>query len=175
VERLQVVQATDAVQQFATRHGLDWNSAFDPTTTFDNPRDSQHGATARAAECSRHRRALQTLRPGVSPEASLSWTALGAMNYDIAFGTGHPALRLRPSDSSASYTTTLAPNTTYFWQVIARNVAGTRQGRLGRSPQPTAVDLHRDATRSLVQDFSRRTYPMSAVTVERLGDARSLP
>src|SRR5262249_6766503 len=33
---VQVVQATDDIQQHATRHGLDWNSAFDPTTTFDN-------------------------------------------------------------------------------------------------------------------------------------------
>jgi hypothetical protein len=31
-----VVQATDTIQQAATRHGLDWNPAYDPTTTFGN-------------------------------------------------------------------------------------------------------------------------------------------
>jgi membrane-bound inhibitor of C-type lysozyme len=30
------VQTTEAFQQTATRHGLDWNNAYDPTTTYDN-------------------------------------------------------------------------------------------------------------------------------------------
>jgi hypothetical protein len=33
---VQVMQVTETFQQTATRHGLDWNSAYDTTTAFDN-------------------------------------------------------------------------------------------------------------------------------------------
>jgi hypothetical protein len=33
---VQLLQVTDSFQQTATRHGLDWNSAYDTTTTYDN-------------------------------------------------------------------------------------------------------------------------------------------
>jgi hypothetical protein len=46
----QVVSATDSVQQAATRHGIDWNSAFDPTARFDNRRDPQQRRAARRAK-----------------------------------------------------------------------------------------------------------------------------
>src|SRR5581483_8731551 len=31
-----VLQATTTVQQTATRHGLDWNTSYDPTSAYDN-------------------------------------------------------------------------------------------------------------------------------------------
>ena len=33
---VQVLQVTETFQQTATRHGLDWNSAYDATTAYDN-------------------------------------------------------------------------------------------------------------------------------------------
>jgi hypothetical protein len=31
-----ILQIADSFQQTATRHGLDWNSGYDSTTTYDN-------------------------------------------------------------------------------------------------------------------------------------------
>ena len=33
---VQLLQVTESFQKTATRHGLDWNSAYDPTSTYDN-------------------------------------------------------------------------------------------------------------------------------------------
>jgi hypothetical protein len=62
----------------------------------------------------------------VSLTPTLSWqTAIGAISYDVYVGTS-------PSPASVTNVTTnsftpagLAPNTTYYWQVVSRNSVGT--------------------------------------------------
>src|SRR5262249_23361272 len=64
---------------------------------------------------------------GINP--TLTWTASNAANYDVSFGTANPPPLVVSSGVSASYTPpALANNTTYFWQIVARNSAGSTPG-----------------------------------------------
>lgn len=70
----------------------------------------------------------------VSTATSLAWTAAGATVYDVRFGTSNPPPS-RASTSIPTYTPDcenlgecFAPSTTYFWQVIASNAAGSTDG-----------------------------------------------
>lgn len=65
---------------------------------------------------------------GVSTATSLSWSAPGATSYDVAFGTTNPPPTVVTGQSAATYAPTLAGNTTYFWQIVARNSTGTTPG-----------------------------------------------
>lgn len=62
----------------------------------------------------------------VPTTTTLSWqTAIGATSYDVYFGTS-PSPLLVMNVTTSSYTpAALAPGTTYYWQVIARNSVGT--------------------------------------------------
>jgi len=66
---------------------------------------------------------------GVSTTPTLTWSAAGATSYDISFGTANPPPLVTSGATSASYAPpTLAAGTTYFWQIVARNDAGTASG-----------------------------------------------
>src|SRR5580700_2869848 len=62
----------------------------------------------------------------VPTTTTLTWqTAIGATSYDVYFGTS-PSLAFVKNVTTSSYTpATLAPGTTYYWQVVARNSVGT--------------------------------------------------
>lgn len=60
---------------------------------------------------------------------TLTWSASGATSYDVRFGTSNPPSQVVSNQSAASYTpTSLAASTSYFWQIVARNSAGTTTG-----------------------------------------------
>jgi len=63
---------------------------------------------------------------GVSLMSTLSWsTSSGATSYDVYFGMS-PTPSLVTNTTATSYTpATLTSNTTYYWQVIAKNSAGS--------------------------------------------------
>jgi hypothetical protein len=61
---------------------------------------------------------------GVPITATLQWTAADAMNYDVAFGTANPPPTIVTDITSTSYAPTFAFNTTYYWQITARNAGG---------------------------------------------------
>lgn len=65
-----------------------------------------------------------------SPIPSLTWTAGSeATSHNIAFGTTNPPPVVATSQVGTSYTpASLAPNTTYFWQVTSKNLAGMAAG-----------------------------------------------
>jgi PKD repeat protein len=66
---------------------------------------------------------------GISSTVTLTWSAIGATAYDVNFGTTNPPPRVASGSTVASYRPpTLAGSTTYYWQVTARNSAGTRAG-----------------------------------------------
>jgi hypothetical protein len=66
---------------------------------------------------------------GVGTSPTLSWSELGALNYDVRFGTTNPPPQVSSSQVTATYSPgSLAANTTYFWQILARNSAGTTTG-----------------------------------------------
>ena len=67
---------------------------------------------------------------GVATTASLSWTAANATSYDVKFGTTNPPPQVATAQTAASFTPTLAAGTTYFWQVVANNAAGSTPGSL---------------------------------------------
>ncbi len=65
----------------------------------------------------------------VSASPTLSWSASGATGYDVKFGTANPPPQVATAQPAASYSPgTLAATTTYFWQIVARNSAGTATG-----------------------------------------------
>ena len=65
---------------------------------------------------------------GVSTSASLSWNATNATSYDVKFGTTNPPAQVVTGQTGTSYTPALAAGTTYFWQVVANNAAGSTAG-----------------------------------------------
>ena len=66
---------------------------------------------------------------GVSTTPTLSWTSSGATSYDVAFGMNNPPPAVATNQAAATYTPApLANGTTYFWQIVARNAAGTTAG-----------------------------------------------
>ena len=66
---------------------------------------------------------------GVSTTPSLSWTAAGATTYDVGFGTSNPPGPAASNLTTATYAPpALASGTQYFWQIVARNSAGTTSG-----------------------------------------------
>ncbi|HXD74729.1 MAG TPA: hypothetical protein VN628_13370, partial [Vicinamibacterales bacterium] len=60
---------------------------------------------------------------------TLTWAADGATSYDVLFGTTNPPAQVASSISAAQYSpSALQQNTTYYWQVVARNAGGTTTG-----------------------------------------------
>jgi hypothetical protein len=128
VERVQVVQATDTIQQNATRHGLDWNSAFDPTATFEDIEIRNNGAPL-VPPSTPTAPSPTNAATGVALGTPLSWSAPGATTYDISFGTMNPPVGVSSEGlASPTWAPILAPSTTYYWQVTARNGVGSAVG-----------------------------------------------
>jgi hypothetical protein len=62
---------------------------------------------------------------GVPTNTTLTWTAPGATRYDVAFGTANFPPWVATNLTTPSYTPVLAPNTTYYWYVIAYSGFGS--------------------------------------------------
>ncbi len=66
---------------------------------------------------------------GTNTSATLTWSATGATGFDVRIGTSNPPPLVAAGVTTASYTpTALGAGATYFWQIIARNAAGTTTG-----------------------------------------------
>ena len=79
---------------------------------------------------------------GASATMSLTWSATGATSYDVKFGTSNPPPAVSTSQSAATYMpATRASNTTYFWQVVARNSAGATNGSVWSFTTAASVSL----------------------------------
>ena len=81
---------------------------------------------------------------GLSTSATLSWSAANATSYDVKFGTTNPPPQVTTGQASALYAPALALGTTYFWQVVANNAAGSTAGPIwsfstAAAPQPPAA------------------------------------
>src|SRR5207247_1965750 len=79
-----VISATETFQQTATRHGLDWNSAYDATVTFDNfAIRSALGPVAAPGVPGTPSPADAASDVATNP--TLTWTAANATSYDVNF------------------------------------------------------------------------------------------
>jgi hypothetical protein len=126
---VRVLQVSEPFQQTATRHGLDWNSAYDSTTTYDDFELRVVGSLP--APPSMPTAPLPTAgATSVAVPARLTWSAPGATSFDVSFGTDNPPTSAATTGlGSPSYGPTgLAASTLYFWQVTARNAAGSTTG-----------------------------------------------
>jgi hypothetical protein len=66
---------------------------------------------------------------GVSTAPALTWSAAGAVSYDVRFGTSNPPADVATGQANAAYSPAqLANGATYFWQIVARNAAGATTG-----------------------------------------------
>src|SRR6185312_7229639 len=66
---------------------------------------------------------------GIGSSATLTWTSSGATSYDVKFGTANPPPQVATGQAAASYpASSLAPATTYFWQIVANNAGGSTPG-----------------------------------------------
>jgi hypothetical protein len=66
---------------------------------------------------------------GVSLAPTLTWSSSGATSYDVRFGTNNPPPIVSSDQAAASFSASgLSASTTYFWQIVARNGAGTTTG-----------------------------------------------
>lgn len=115
-------------QQAATRHGLAWQSAYDPNTTFDNFEIRASGALPSPPGLP----AAPSPADGaiaVTTAPTLTWSGTGATSYDVAFGTSYPPAPAVSGLSNAQYTPpALSSGTTYYWQVTAHNAGGGTVG-----------------------------------------------
>ena len=116
---VQMVAAASTFMPSATMHGVGWNTAFDPLATFDNfeirdisgvPPPSVPATPGPANAVS-----------GVATNTTLSWSATGAASYDVHFGTANPPTIVSLGQPNATYAPILAPATTYFWRIVAKN------------------------------------------------------
>jgi hypothetical protein len=65
----------------------------------------------------------------VGSSTALTWSSAGATSFDVAFGTTNPPPQVTTGQTSASYTPpALAAGTQFFWQIVARNSAGSTTG-----------------------------------------------
>lgn len=82
---------------------------------------------------------------GVTTTPKLTWSAPGAATYALSFGTSNPPPLVASDLATPTYSpSALAPSTTYFWQIVARNSAGTTIGPMwsfttGTSPTQGGV------------------------------------
>jgi len=67
---------------------------------------------------------------GTGAVTSTSWTAVaGATSYDVYFGAGSLPGTVTANQAGTTYNTgTLLANTTYYWQVVAKNACGDAVG-----------------------------------------------
>ena len=66
---------------------------------------------------------------GVGAAGLITWSAVNATSYDVAFGTANPPAPVAANLSTAAFAPTgLTTGTTYYWQVTARNTAGATAG-----------------------------------------------
>jgi len=66
---------------------------------------------------------------GTNTSATLTWSATGATSFDVRIGTSNPPPLVATGITTASYTpSALGAGATYFWQIVARNAAGTTTG-----------------------------------------------
>jgi hypothetical protein len=83
----------------------------------------------------------------VSTSPTLTWTSAGATSYDVSFGTTNPPPQVSSAQAAASYSPTgLVNSTTYFWQIVARNAAGSTAGPVwsfttAAAPPPPATNI----------------------------------
>jgi uncharacterized protein DUF4038/collagenase-like protein with putative collagen-binding domain len=122
-----LLQVTEAFQQTAMRHGLDWNSAYDATATFDNFEIRTQAASVSPPETP----SLPNPANGsgaVPTNKTLSWTAPGATSFDVQFGTTNPPALAATGLITAGYTPSLSAATTYFWRVVAHGAGGSTSG-----------------------------------------------
>ena len=124
-----LLQATETFLQTNYEHGLDWNSAFDPTSVYSNFQLSVNGPAAPSAPATPGSPSPANGATGVATSAMLTWSAAGATSYDVAFGTSNPPATAVTGLPSASYSPpAMITSTTYFWQVTARNALGVTPG-----------------------------------------------
>lgn len=72
-----------------------------------------------------------TTATGININPTLSWTASGAIRYDVYFGTAASPPLVNSNQTASTYTpTTLSPSTTYFWKIVAKNAGGSTTGSI---------------------------------------------
>jgi hypothetical protein len=71
----------------------------------------------------------------------LTWNAADATSYDVYFGTSDPPPLVSSDQSASSYVPAgpLIDTTTYFWQIVARNVSGSATGAVWSFTADAAV------------------------------------
>lgn len=78
---------------------------------------------------------------GVDTAALLAWSAADADAFDVRFGATSPPSLVSSGQAATTLTVPLAFDTTYYWQVVARNGAGDTAGPVwsfttGPAPDP---------------------------------------
>jgi hypothetical protein len=64
----------------------------------------------------------------ISISTTLSWSATGATSYDVKFGTSPTPSTVSTAQAGSTYAPTVTYSTTYYWQIVANNAAGTTSG-----------------------------------------------
>ena len=151
---VRLLQETDTFAQTGTRHGLDWNSAYDATTQYDNfllRTNSTSSTPAPSAPATPSAPTPSAGATGVAPTSALTWTASGATSYTINVGTTNPPPPVATGLTSASYGPSLTAGTTYYWQVLAINAGGTTTGPIWSFTTATATPPPAPPSGGLVQ------------------------
>lgn len=79
-------------------------------------------------------------------------TGSDATSYDVYFGTSGTPPLVGDNQTGTNYTPTLAPGTTYYWNVVANN-------EIGSSPASNTWSLKTPTATQLVESFESTSFP----------------
>jgi hypothetical protein len=120
---VRLMQITNPFQQTATRHGLDWNSAFDSTSVYDNFQLDMNGPTAVAPVITTPPQS-QVIASGQTATLNVAATGTAPLTYQWYLGTSGTTTTPIAGATASSYTTPTLTSTTSYWVRVA-NGSGT--------------------------------------------------
>ena len=119
-----LLQVTESFQQTATRHGLDWNSAFDSSSIYSNLYLRGNGTPAIPPTITTQPQS-QTIASGQPATLNVAATGAAPLTYQWYIGTsGTTTTPVGGTTTSSSFTTPPLTASTSYW-VRAINAFGT--------------------------------------------------
>ena len=149
-----LLQTSDTFQQTATRHGLDWNSAFDATSVYDNFQLSVNGPTAAAPVITLQPQS-RVIASGQTATLTVAATGTAPLTYQWYLGTSGTTTSPVVGATASSYVTPALTSPTSYW-VRVSNATGTADSTaatvtIGVAPvitiQPASQTINADRPR----------------------------
>jgi hypothetical protein len=144
---VRLLQTSSTFQQTATRHGLDWNSAYDATTVYDNFELDLNAtlSSAPAVPTIAAQPQSATIVSGQPATVSVTATGSGPFSYQWYLGTSGATTTPIAGATSSSYTTPALTAAANYWVRVTNTAASA-------DSVEAAITVNAAPTGLLVQD-----------------------